>query len=244
MKKGCRMRLGSLLKSHAGRDGRRGLGAAEVIVGMFVLATLGLILLMLMPRQREKARTVACQQNLREIGEALRQYSQATDILPTVPEPGERPSPLGALLLELDLRDFRGANGPGRKPLARGGEALSAAPVPGFVCPSDPNATAGIHPRRSAIGPAPATPPTVATAPSPPARSPQSPISSRATASATPPPSPSAWWATAATVRRPPATTRSPRARSPGPPRPSPRAQPGGGMPGRPGWRPTGDRRS
>lgn len=132
------------------KGGRKGLGAPEVIVGLAVLLIVGLMLLTLMPRQREKARIVGCQQNLRDIGEALRQYSEATEILPSVPTLGgpgaATPSPLGALLVELDVRNFRGLDDPRTKPPGREGAPLVEISVPGFVCPSDPNASGGLFP--------------------------------------------------------------------------------------------------
>ncbi len=121
----------------------------EVVVGLFALAILVLILLTALPRQREKARAVGCQHNLMNIGKALAQYSEGTGRLPTVAALGgrsPRPSPLAALLTELDLEDFRAPSTPGAQPNRRGGRPLAEVPVPGFVCASDSHALAGRFP--------------------------------------------------------------------------------------------------
>ena len=131
------------------RGRRAGLGAVEVVVVLAIVGVLFLVMLAMLPRKREGARAVACRDNLRQIGQALALYAHENQAYPGVPAPGPldhpaRPGPLGPLLGDLGLDDFRGL-GDERHPPARraGGGPPVERPVPGFACPSDPNATAG-----------------------------------------------------------------------------------------------------
>lgn len=131
---------------------RAGLGAAEVVVVLAIVAVGLLALLAMLPRSREKARAVACQQNLRQIGKALTLYAEENGAFPSVPQLGPlerpaRPGPLAAMLGDLGLDDFRSL-GDEDRPKGRGAPGLRSAerPVPGFTCPSDPGATSGRFP--------------------------------------------------------------------------------------------------
>jgi prepilin-type processing-associated H-X9-DG protein len=136
---------------HTMRTRRSGLGAVEVIVVGVILAVLVLVLVMALARGREQARLVACQKNLRQIGEALVLYDAAIGRLPAVPELG-RPEataaagPLAAMRQQLGLEDFTALADPRRRPAPQPVVSSSARPVPGFSCPSDPTASAGPFP--------------------------------------------------------------------------------------------------
>jgi type II secretory pathway pseudopilin PulG len=123
---------------------RRGRSALEVIVAVVLIGFILLYLLLAMPRGREAARRATCQRNLMQIGMALSLYHQSATHLPTARLGGE--SPLAAMLGELGLVDFMTLSD--RKVAPRKTPAGPAAerPVRGFICPSDRNATAGIHP--------------------------------------------------------------------------------------------------
>jgi hypothetical protein len=125
---------------------RSGLGAVDVIVLVAVLMVVALVIVWTLPRGRENARLVACQKNLRQIGVALSLYDSAVGRLPAVPDLGGNPGPgpLAALREQLGLEDFTTLADPEHRPVPQPGVSSSARPVPGFVCPSDPQATAGL----------------------------------------------------------------------------------------------------
>ncbi|MFO0954052.1 MAG: DUF1559 domain-containing protein [Isosphaeraceae bacterium] len=135
----------------AGR--RRGLSAVEMLVVLVLVGLTMLFLLMAVPRGREQARLAACQKNLSQIGLALSLYDQLQRSLPTVgrlaPVDEKRadlpPGPLRALLETLGLQDFMDLSPNAPAPRATG-PVPGEVPVPGFVCASDPGATAGRFP--------------------------------------------------------------------------------------------------
>ncbi|SIO65429.1 prepilin-type N-terminal cleavage/methylation domain-containing protein [Singulisphaera sp. GP187] len=132
------------------RIGRVGFSLVEVIIVLVVLAIFVLVLAMRMPRQREVARRAACQKNLMNLGIALLNYDRSIGHLPIVPELGteasRRTSPLRALLEELSVPDLRDFTDLEHLPARVTGFVAREQAVPGFVCPSDPNATAGHFP--------------------------------------------------------------------------------------------------
>ncbi|HWT79772.1 MAG TPA: DUF1559 domain-containing protein, partial [Candidatus Methylomirabilis sp.] len=110
-----------------------------------------LVMLMALPRGREQARLTACQKNLAQIGLALALYDQTQRQLPTIDRP-ERiddtglesgPGPLKILLQTLRQADFLGL-APNATPPHPTGPVPGEVLVPGFICSSDPNATAGL----------------------------------------------------------------------------------------------------
>jgi hypothetical protein len=121
----------------------RGLRAVEVIVLLILVLIVSLFLLIAMPRGRESSRRVTCQRNLMQIGQAIVMYHERAGALPIVGLDAD--SPLAAMLAELGLADFKGLDK--SKPLPKAGTVPAGSRrIPGFICPSDPNATAGIHP--------------------------------------------------------------------------------------------------
>ncbi len=137
------------LCAHA--SGRRGFTAIEAIVVLAIVIAAGLVLLMMLPRGREHARLAACQKNLAQIGFALAYYDQTFGHLPAIETLGPlddttkelSAGPLRTLLLTMQLADFTELKD--GKSLARPQPELvpGEMAVPGFVCPSDPNALAG-----------------------------------------------------------------------------------------------------
>ncbi|HMF36828.1 MAG TPA: DUF1559 domain-containing protein [Isosphaeraceae bacterium] len=130
---------------------RGGLTAIDLIAVLFLLTVLVLVMLMALPRGREQARLTACQKNLAQIGLALALYDQTQRQLPTIHRP-ERiddsglesgPGPLKILLQTLRQADFLGL-APNATPPHPTGPVPGEVPVPGFICSSDPNATAGL----------------------------------------------------------------------------------------------------
>lgn len=120
----------------------------DVIVIILLVACLGLILLMAMPRGREQARLTACQKNLAQIGLALALYDQTQHQLPTIDRPqsmesagASGPGPLKILLETFGQADFLNLR-PNTGTPPPTGPVPGEIPVPGFVCASDPNATA------------------------------------------------------------------------------------------------------
>jgi prepilin-type processing-associated H-X9-DG protein len=128
-----------------------GFSLGELIVLLLLISIALFLLLMAVPRGREQARLTACQKNLSQVGVALALHDQIRRQLPAVEQlapPAEAadrsetaPSPLKTLLEEFGLADFLGL-APGAPPPPRG-PVPAEMPVPGFVCASDPNATAG-----------------------------------------------------------------------------------------------------
>jgi prepilin-type N-terminal cleavage/methylation domain-containing protein len=130
---------------------RRGLSAVEVIVVLAIMALFALFVVMMLPRRRETARMVSCRRNLMQIGVALTLYDQARQFLPTVPDLGDAAAagasgPLTALLLEFGLPDLTGLDDTRGRPPKQPNLTQEARRVPGFVCPSDPHAIAGLFP--------------------------------------------------------------------------------------------------
>jgi prepilin-type processing-associated H-X9-DG protein len=131
-----------------------GFTATEVIVIVVIVALGFLFLLMMVPRGREQARLAACRKNLSQIGFALALYDGTQQHLPMMMaiastlerSPAKSPSPLLTLLEALQLPDFTELEDSKSPPAAGGGPVPGEIPVPGFVCPSDPNATAGNFP--------------------------------------------------------------------------------------------------
>jgi hypothetical protein len=123
--------------------GLRGLRAVEAIILLVLALIVGLCLLIAMPRGREASRRAICKRNLMQIGQAIVMYHESSGALPFVRLDGT--SPLASMLDQLGCPDFNGLDASKPRP-----KAVATPPgarrVPGFVCPSDPNATAGIHP--------------------------------------------------------------------------------------------------
>jgi hypothetical protein len=120
------------------------MNALEVIVAVVLTGCIFLYLLLAMPRGREAARRASCQRNLMQIGMALSLYHQSAMHLPTARLGGD--SPLAAMLGELGLVDFTTLNDRKVPPARMSPSPAAERPVRGFICPSDTNATAGIHP--------------------------------------------------------------------------------------------------
>jgi hypothetical protein len=127
-----------------------GYTAVDVLVVLFLVGLFGMVLLMAMPRGREAARLSGCQRSLSQIGMALALYDQAQLCFPTVgalapigvEAAKEAPGPLKVMLETLGLPDFMGLSA--GSPPSPGGPVPGEIPVPGFVCSSDPRATAGL----------------------------------------------------------------------------------------------------
>jgi prepilin-type processing-associated H-X9-DG protein len=123
----------------------------EVVV-LLVLGMLTVLLIVMgLPRGREHARLASCQYHMAMIGKALAEYEQPRHTLPGVPAvaaldtpSASRPAgPLRTMLETLQLPSFLPLNDT-TKPLQRSADLVPGEiPVPGFVCSSDPNATAG-----------------------------------------------------------------------------------------------------
>jgi prepilin-type N-terminal cleavage/methylation domain-containing protein len=134
-----------------GKSRHRGVTLVEVIVVIAIIGLALLFLLMLVPRGREQARMVSCTNNLGQIGVALAIYEQLHQQLPVVAAlsgtdglGGARsPGPLRTLLETLQLPDLTELKDPKSPPQPRPGEVPDERAVPGFICSSDPNATAG-----------------------------------------------------------------------------------------------------
>jgi prepilin-type N-terminal cleavage/methylation domain-containing protein len=130
---------------------RKGVTLVEVIVVIAIIAMAFLFLLMMLPRGREQARIASCTNNLRQIGTALAIYDQLHQQLPAIaalsgiegPDGAKSPGPLRTLLETLQLPDLTELKDPNSLPQPRPGEVPEERAVPGFICSSDPNATAG-----------------------------------------------------------------------------------------------------
>ena len=133
------------------RRGRRGVTLVEVIILIAIILLAFLFLLMMMPRGREQARLASCTNNLRQIGTALAIYDQQYKQLPAIaalsgidgPGDARSPGPLRTLLETLQLPDLTELKDPQSLPRPRPGDVPNERAVPGFICSSDPNATAG-----------------------------------------------------------------------------------------------------
>jgi hypothetical protein len=119
-----------------------------------IIVLVCLVLLVMVPQGREHARLVSCRKNLGQIGVALALYDQSIGQLPPVgvltpldrPSGVRSPGPLRALLDSLQLPDLTELTDPNSAPTPRPGQIPLEIPVAGFVCSSDPNATAGHFP--------------------------------------------------------------------------------------------------
>lgn len=119
---------------------RGGRGPVEVIVVVVLLLVAAMVVMMALPRRREVARGAACRANLMRIGRGVALYDQATGHLPAVPTLGATvadPSPLERVLREFRQGDFEGFRDPSRPP--KPGAGPTVGPIPGLVCPSDPD---------------------------------------------------------------------------------------------------------
>ena len=131
---------------------RRGVTAADVIVLLVLVILVVLMILMFLPRGREHARMAGCESNLAHIGFAIGQYDLLEKGLPAVqgmaaPDAAReaRPKSVVRLILEtLEQPDFLVFKDAKTRPEAHLGEVPGEIAVRGFVCASDPNATAGI----------------------------------------------------------------------------------------------------
>jgi prepilin-type processing-associated H-X9-DG protein len=131
---------------------RPGLTAVEVIVVLAIVAIAVLLLLVMIPQGREQARLLACQKNLGQIGVALAMYDHSEGRLPLIvglaalddSGPERPPGPLRTLLEAMQLPDLSELKVDEPPPAPRPGQVPTEMPVPGFVCQSDPNATAGL----------------------------------------------------------------------------------------------------
>ncbi len=129
----------------------RGLTLVEVIVVVVIIGLALLILLLMLPQAREHARLLGCKKNLGQIGVALALYDQNHGQLPAVmllssadgPGATRWPGPLRTLLVTLQLPDLTELQDPQSTPRTRPGLVAGEVAVAGFICSSDPNATAG-----------------------------------------------------------------------------------------------------
>jgi prepilin-type N-terminal cleavage/methylation domain-containing protein len=136
-------KMGSSEDNRGMIEDRRGRTLAEVIVVLAIVAVLVLAILMALPRGRESARMVGCQDNLRRFGFALALFDQSRGHLPEVAEAGKEGVAIPAALLgELGLADFSVLVDPKSRPKgSRPGPTPGPSRVPGFICASDPRAT-------------------------------------------------------------------------------------------------------
>jgi type II secretory pathway pseudopilin PulG len=130
----------------------RGVTLIEVIVVFAIVTIAFLFLLMMIPRSREQSRLLSCQKNLGQIGKALAIYHQLEHQLPLIvalagideqTQP-KSPGPLRILLDTLQTPDFTALTDLKTPAKVLPGQVPLEIPVPGFVCGSDPNATAGL----------------------------------------------------------------------------------------------------
>jgi prepilin-type processing-associated H-X9-DG protein len=123
---------------------RRGLTVTDVVVAVVIVGIVFLVALSLIPRQRENARGVSCQNNLRQIGTAIIVFANDHDgALPKTPEfqPIDSPATPGVLanlLGELGYADLSGLVDVATAPPRRRGEIPPPRRIRGFLCPSDP----------------------------------------------------------------------------------------------------------
>ena len=123
----------------------------DVLVVLFLISVFVLFLLLAAPRSRERARLTTCQKNLAQIGLALTLYNDQERRLPAIVRAGTideskseaMPGPLLTLLETFGLDSFQGLSMNAPLP-APGGPVPGKIAVAGFVCASDPNATAGL----------------------------------------------------------------------------------------------------
>ncbi len=126
---------------------RRGISRADVVVVLFLVSITAMLVVMGMTRGRENARLVFCSRNLTRIGFAIALFDQMRGELPATeihppdqPTSTGPPGPLKTLLRELDLPDFTDLKDPRTRPKGHNGQVPGEIPIPGFTCPSDPEA--------------------------------------------------------------------------------------------------------
>jgi prepilin-type processing-associated H-X9-DG protein len=120
-----------------------------VVVVVAMVALIALFVIMALPRGRENARMASCRKNLMQIGQALALYDQSAGHLPMVAEvrkDGGGDGPLKALLDELSLPDLSAIEGTRTPPPKHPNPPRGERRVPGFVCPSDRDATSAPFP--------------------------------------------------------------------------------------------------
>jgi hypothetical protein len=130
---------------------RRGISRVEVLVLLVLFVVTVLFLLVAIPRGRENARLASCQLNMALIGQALGEFEQSRQTLPEVgalaepnaPRDAQPPGPLRTMLETLQAPSFFVFKDPKTPYHPQPGSVPDEQPVPGFVCSSDPNATAG-----------------------------------------------------------------------------------------------------
>ncbi len=114
-----------------------------VVVGIVAFALM--ILMVALPKGREKARMTKCQQNLMQIGVGLQMYHQSQLHYPIVPRlvSSNGESPIEALFDAFVVPDLLEMKDPTKPP-----KPSQAPPrgtrVPGLACPSDSNAMTGV----------------------------------------------------------------------------------------------------
>lgn len=132
----------------AGNRSRRGIGLVDVLVVVGIALFLLMMILTLLPRQREASRQATCQNNLRQIGVGLQIYQQESLSYPPVSSLDGRPdgpSPLSTTLGRLGLPSFAGLKDPTKRP-GRSDPPAIGARIPGIVCPSDGRGSIAISP--------------------------------------------------------------------------------------------------
>ncbi len=127
------------------RANRAGIGLVEVVVVVVLAVVVLLGMLMVLPRQRETARRMACRRNLSHLGKALALYDQSQGHVPGVPVLGgsapapTAATPLAALLGTLGVVDFDVLDDP--QAASQAMMAAGGTPVPrrivGLLCPDD-----------------------------------------------------------------------------------------------------------
>jgi hypothetical protein len=121
-----------------------------VVIVLTILFVAIVVVLMALPRGRENAREASCQHNLAQIGKALGQYEQLQRSLPLVGPLAELDSqgagaprgPLRTLLETLQIPNLLVLKDEKAAPPPSPDEVPGEQPVAGFICASDPNATA------------------------------------------------------------------------------------------------------
>ena len=120
------------------RSRPRGISAVEVLIVVAILLIVTLALMAAIPRSRENARLVLCNDHLAKIGGSLALYDTTFSHLPTMPRPGERgPGPLALLTAHSGFGDFGGETRSKPKSAPLFADVPAGRPVRGFVCPAD-----------------------------------------------------------------------------------------------------------
>ncbi|HWE37411.1 MAG TPA: DUF1559 domain-containing protein [Isosphaeraceae bacterium] len=120
---------------------------AEVLVLVAIVGVVVMIVLTALPRQRELARNVACQKNLSQIGRAIVLTDESAGRLPGVPPLGAEPAgpgPLATMLDALGQEDFSALSPERKAPGRLANPTKAPRRIPGFLCPSDPNALSNL----------------------------------------------------------------------------------------------------